>query len=108
MTETLNSGGNQGIYLAGQDWYTLAGFIWDEGGDLADDGDGEGWRGTLDTQAAQRGMDFYRRLHALGDGPSRADEEHPPQAGVFAAGKVAQIWTTSRGSPAPSSSRTPI
>ncbi|MCX5063168.1 extracellular solute-binding protein [Streptomyces sp. NBC_00201] len=91
VTETLNSGGNQGIYLAGQDWYTLAGFIWDEGGDLADDGDGEGWRGTLDTQAAQRGMDFYRRLHALGDGPSRADEEHPPQAGVFAAGKVAQI-----------------
>ncbi|WP_406440432.1 extracellular solute-binding protein [Streptomyces sp. NBC_01613] len=94
-TEKLNSGGNQGIYLAGQDWYTLAGFIWDEGGELADDGDGDGegggWRGTLDTPAALRGMDFYRRLHSLGDGPARSDEEHPPQAGVFAKGRVAQI-----------------
>jgi N,N'-diacetylchitobiose transport system substrate-binding protein len=90
-TEKLNSGGSQGIYLAGQDWYTLAGFIWDEGGDLADDGDGEGWRGTLDTPAALRGMDFYRHLQALGDGPTGADEEHPPQAGVFAKGQVAQM-----------------
>ncbi|EPD66813.1 extracellular solute-binding protein [Streptomyces sp. HGB0020] len=90
-SEKLNSRGNQGIYLAGQDWYTLAGFIWDEGGELADDGDGEGWRGTLDTPAALRGMDFYRQLQALGDGPADADEEHPPQAGVFAKGKVAQM-----------------
>ncbi|MEU6259684.1 extracellular solute-binding protein [Streptomyces sp. NPDC047043] len=89
-TEKLNAGGNQGIYLAGQDWYTLSGFIWDEGGDLASDADG-GWRGTLDTPAALRGMDFYRRLQSLGDGPAGSDEEHPPQAGVFAKGHVAQI-----------------
>ncbi|RMB85894.1 extracellular solute-binding protein [Streptomyces shenzhenensis] len=89
-TEKLNSGGNQGIYLAGQDWYTLSGFIWDEGGELADETDGL-WQGTLDTPAALRGMDFYRRLQALGAGPVGADEEHPPQAGVFADGKVAQI-----------------
>ncbi|MEV5171341.1 extracellular solute-binding protein [Streptomyces flaveolus] len=89
-TEKLNSGGNQGIYLAGQDWYTLSGFIWDEGGDLAREKDYE-WQGTLDTPDALRGMDFYRRLQALGEGPVDADEEHPPQAGVFADGKVAQI-----------------
>ncbi|SOE07436.1 extracellular solute-binding protein [Streptomyces sp. Ag109_G2-15] len=89
-TQKLDSGGNQGIYLAGQDWYTLSGFIWDEGGDLAEQKDYE-WRGTLDTPAALRGMDFYRRLQALGAGPVDADEEHPPQAGVFAGGKVAQI-----------------
>nr|WP_197973023.1 MULTISPECIES: extracellular solute-binding protein [Streptomyces] len=89
-TEKLNSGGNQGIYLAGQDWYTLSGFIWDEGGDLARESGGV-WTGTLDTPAALRGMDFYRRLQALGEGPVDADEEHPPQAGVFAEGKVAQI-----------------
>lgn len=89
-TEKLNSGGNQGIYLAGQDWYTLSGFIWDEGGELAEEKDHE-WLGTLDSPAALRGMDFYRRLQALGEGPAAADEEHPPQAGVFAGGKVAQI-----------------
>ncbi|MFD9094671.1 extracellular solute-binding protein [Streptomyces collinus] len=89
-TEKLNSGGDQGIYLAGQDWYTLSGFIWDEGGELAQEKDYE-WRGTLDTPAALRGMAFYRRLQALGRGPVDSDEEHPPQAGVFAGGKVAQI-----------------
>ncbi|CAM5641792.1 Sugar transporter sugar binding protein OS=Streptomyces glaucescens OX=1907 GN=SGLAU_29350 PE=4 SV=1 [Streptomyces glaucescens] len=88
-TGKLNSGGDQGIYLAGQDWYTLAGFIWDEGGDLAEESGGS-WRGSLDTPAALRGMDFYRRLQALGSGPVDADEEHPPQAGVFAEGRVAQ------------------
>lgn len=90
-TEKLDSGGNQGIYLAGQDWYTLSGFIWDEGGELARQEGDYHWKGTLDTPAALRGMDFYRRLQALGAGPKGADEEHPPQAGVFARGKVAQI-----------------
>ncbi|CAL9356303.1 Diacetylchitobiose binding protein DasA [Streptomyces sp. enrichment culture] len=90
ITAKLDSGGDQGIYLAGQDWYTLAGFVWDEGGDLAEENGGS-WRGSLDTPAALRGMDFYRSLQALGDGPVDADEEHPPQAGVFAKGRVAQI-----------------
>ncbi|MFE6287231.1 extracellular solute-binding protein [Streptomyces sp. NPDC057877] len=89
-TEQLDAGADQGIYLAGQDWYTLAGFIWDEGGDLAKDSGGT-WRGTLDSAAALRGMDFYQQLQALGEGPVDADEEHPPQAGVFASGEVAQI-----------------
>ncbi|MGW7084172.1 extracellular solute-binding protein [Streptomyces sp. NPDC054871] len=92
-TERLNSGGRQGIYLAGQDWYTLAGFIWDEGGDLAKEAKGSQgvWAGSLHTPAALRGMEFYRQLQALGQGPRDADEEHPPQAGVFAKGDVAQI-----------------
>lgn len=89
-TEKLDSDGNQGIYLAGQDWYTLSGFIWDEGGDLATERNSI-WQGSLDTPAALRGMDFYRRLQSLGDGPVAADEDHPPQAEVFARGKVAQI-----------------
>ncbi|MFB7733660.1 extracellular solute-binding protein [Streptomyces sp. NPDC056112] len=89
-SEKLNSATDQGIYLAGQDWYTLSGFIWDEGGDLATETD-SGWKGALDSAAALRGMDFYRQLQALGRGPVDADEEHPPQAEVFAEGKVAQI-----------------
>ncbi|MFD8201882.1 extracellular solute-binding protein [Streptomyces sp. NPDC003470] len=89
-TEKLDHGTDQGIYLAGQDWYTLAGFIWDEGGDLAKESGGA-WTGALDSPAALRGMDFYRELQALGEGPVDADEEHPPQAGVFAKGRVAQI-----------------
>ncbi|MEU6486073.1 extracellular solute-binding protein [Streptomyces sp. NPDC046887] len=89
-TAKLNKDGGQGIYLAGQDWYTLSGFIWDEGGELAVEKDGR-WTGALDGPGAQRGIDFYQRLQALGEGPKDADEEHPPQAEVFADGEVAQI-----------------
>lgn len=85
----LNRGGVQGIYLSGQDWYSLAGFIWDEGGELAVER-GE-WQGALDTPAALRGMAFYKKLQSYGEGPKDADEETPPQAEVFAKGDVAQM-----------------
>ncbi|WP_420707597.1 extracellular solute-binding protein [Streptomyces sp. HmicA12] len=90
ITQRLDTGGQQGIYLAGQDWYTLSGFVWDEGGELAHEAAGT-WTGALDTPAALRGMAFYQQLQALGDGPKDADEEHPPQADQFAEGDIGQI-----------------
>ncbi|MCM2389530.1 extracellular solute-binding protein [Streptomyces albipurpureus] len=93
LSEKLNSNGNQGIYLSGQDWYTLAGFIWEDGGNLAMEKGGS-WEGTLDTAEAKRGMNFYKKLQSHGKGPMNADERTPPQEGVFASGKVAQIIST--------------
>ncbi|MFJ7986040.1 extracellular solute-binding protein [Streptomyces sp. NPDC096351] len=90
VTAKLNRGRTQGIYLPGQNWYTLSGFVWEEGGDLAVK-DGSGWKGALDSPQARAGMDFYRRLQALGKGPKDSDEAKPPQAEVFAKGEVAQI-----------------
>ncbi|MCG7525298.1 extracellular solute-binding protein [Streptomyces sp. OfavH-34-F] len=92
-SEKLNRDGIQGMYLPGQNWYVLAGFIWDEGGELASDKEGD-WQGTLHTPAALKGMQFYSELQALGDGPQDSDEEKPPQVDVFAEGNVAQIITT--------------
>lgn len=104
-TRRLNTHGDQGIYLAGQDWYTLSGFIWDEGGDLATEHGGI-WEGSLHTPAALRGMEFYRQLQALGHGPKDADEEHPRSRAS------SRRATSARSSPCPasprlSSSRTP-
>jgi N,N'-diacetylchitobiose transport system substrate-binding protein len=90
ITGKLNQGETQGIYLPGQNWYTLAGFIWEEGGELAEK-NGDRWKGALDSPEALRGMDFYQRLQALGKGPKDSDEAKPPQADVFAKGDVAQI-----------------
>ncbi|MFB6523610.1 extracellular solute-binding protein [Streptomyces sp. NPDC056401] len=89
-TQKLDKGPQQGIYLAGQNWYVLAGFVWDEGGDLAVESSGQ-WLGTLDEPKAMAGMEFYKQLQALGDGPKDADEETPPQSDVFARGGIAQI-----------------
>ncbi|GAB3123881.1 extracellular solute-binding protein [Streptomyces calidiresistens] len=85
--------GQQGIYLPGQNWYVLAGFVWDEGGELALESGGQ-WRGALDTPEAARAMEFYADLHELGDGPRDADEANPPHEEVFASGRVAQIIST--------------
>ncbi|MEW1691146.1 extracellular solute-binding protein [Streptomyces sp. NPDC091265] len=95
-TTKLNKGGTQGIYLPGQMWYALAGFVWDEGGDLATESGGK-WKGALDTPAALRGMEFYGKLQALGNGPKDSDEDDPPQADVMAQGKVAQVIATPGG-----------
>ncbi|MGC5562390.1 extracellular solute-binding protein [Streptomyces sp. FR-108] len=95
-TEKLNTGDTQGIYLPGQNWYTLAGFVWDEGGDLAVESGGR-WKGSLDTPEAVRGMEFYKKLQALGRGPKDSDEANPPQADVMAKGKVAQIISSPGG-----------
>ncbi|MFI6095847.1 extracellular solute-binding protein [Lentzea sp. NPDC051213] len=89
-TAKLDQGDVQGIYLPGQNWYTLSGFVWDEGGDLAAR-DGDKWKGSLNTPKALAGMDFYKKLQALGDGPKDSDEAKPQQTDVVAAGKVAQF-----------------
>ncbi|WP_369215882.1 extracellular solute-binding protein [Streptomyces flavofungini] len=95
-TKKLNKGDRQGIYLPGQNWYTLSGFIWDEGGDLATESGGT-WRGALDTPEALRAMAFYEKLQALGKGPKDSDEAQPPQAEVMAKGQVAQLISTPGG-----------
>ncbi|MFJ1610009.1 extracellular solute-binding protein [Streptomyces sp. NPDC088253] len=95
-TKKLNTGDTQGIYLPGQNWYTLAGFVWDEGGDLATESGGR-WKGTVDSPEAIRGMEFYEKLQALGKGPKDSDEANPPQADVMAKGKVAQVISTPGG-----------
>ncbi|RJL30883.1 extracellular solute-binding protein [Bailinhaonella thermotolerans] len=99
VTGKVNGSGAQGIYLSGQTWYALAGFVWDEGGDLAVN-EGVRWKGALDTPQALAGMDFYKRLQALGKGPKDADEAKPLQAEVFAKGDVGQIISVPGGAAA--------
>ncbi|MER5934288.1 extracellular solute-binding protein [Streptomyces sp. NPDC002054] len=69
----------QPIYLPGQSWYVLAGFVWDEGGELAVK-DGDKWKGQLGTPAAANGMDFYKKLQAFSTAPKDKDEATPQQS----------------------------
>ncbi|WP_306316859.1 MULTISPECIES: extracellular solute-binding protein [unclassified Streptomyces] len=95
-TKKLNKGARQGIYLPGQNWYAYAGFVWDEGGDLAVESGGT-WKGAIDSQPALRALAFYEKLQALGKGPKDSDEAQPPQAEMMAKGQVAQIISTPGG-----------
>ncbi|MEV6651397.1 extracellular solute-binding protein [Streptomyces sp. NPDC051219] len=70
---------SQPIYLPGQSWYVLAGFIWDEGGDFAVK-DGDKWKGTLSTPEAASAMEFYKKLQSFSTAPKDKDEATPQQS----------------------------
>lgn len=68
----------QPIYLPGQSWYVFAGFLWDEGGDIAAK-DGDKWKGTLGSPQAQKAISFYKKLASLSTAPKDTDEAEPQQ-----------------------------
>ncbi|MGW0518108.1 extracellular solute-binding protein [Crossiella sp. NPDC003009] len=82
----------QPLYLAGQNWYTLLSFIWGEGGDVAKQ-EGTKFTATMNTPEAKAGLEFYKKLVDVSGtkAPKDADEEKPPQAGVYGKGKVGMI-----------------
>ncbi|MCH0538287.1 extracellular solute-binding protein [Streptomyces sp. MUM 203J] len=69
----------QPIYLPGQSWYVFAGFLWDEGGDLAVK-DGDRWKGTLATPEAAAAVNFYKELQSFSTAPKDKDEATPQQS----------------------------
>jgi N,N'-diacetylchitobiose transport system substrate-binding protein len=79
------------MYLPGQEWYTAASLIWDEGGDLAT-GSGKNWKGALTTPQAEAGIARYKALYdALSKAPKDTDEANPQQYQVMAKGDVAMM-----------------
>ncbi|GAA2952126.1 extracellular solute-binding protein [Streptomyces enissocaesilis] len=69
----------QPLYLPGQSWYVYAGFVWDEGGDLAAR-DGEQWKGSLSSPEAVTAMNFYKKLQSFSSAPKDKDEATPQQS----------------------------
>jgi ABC-type glycerol-3-phosphate transport system substrate-binding protein len=79
------------IYLPGQSYYVLGGFIADEGGNFAVS-DGDGWRGALDTPAGRAGMDFYAELQAFSASPTDNDEASPQQSTEIVPNQEVASW----------------
>jgi N,N'-diacetylchitobiose transport system substrate-binding protein len=67
------------IYLPGQSYYVMGGFVADEGGAFAVQ-DGDEWQGSLSTPEGEAGMDFYAELQAFSDSPTDNDEASPQQS----------------------------
>jgi N,N'-diacetylchitobiose transport system substrate-binding protein len=83
--------GFQALYLPGQNWYVAAQMIWDNGGELAVK-DGAAWKGSVETPAAQAGInDYVRIFKELSKAPADTDEATPQQFEVFAKGDVAMM-----------------
>jgi N,N'-diacetylchitobiose transport system substrate-binding protein len=96
QTTYSNVADYSGLYVPGQNWYALMGFIWDEGGEIATN-DGGTWKGGLESPEAQAGIQDYVDYYQAGStGPKDNDEQHPEQATVIANGKagmmIGNLW----------------
>ena len=77
-----------GLYVAGQNWYSLLQMIWDEGGQLAVDNGGT-WKASLESPESMKGIQDYVDYYNAGStGPKGNDEMNPPEYDLFHQGKV--------------------
>jgi N,N'-diacetylchitobiose transport system substrate-binding protein len=79
------------LYIAGQDWYSALGFVYDFGGKIATTHDGK-WVGTLDNPRALAGLNAFKSTFlALSKGSKSTDEAHPFPTTPFAQGQAASF-----------------
>jgi N,N'-diacetylchitobiose transport system substrate-binding protein len=77
-----------GLYVAGQNWYSLLQMIWDRGGTLATQSNGT-WSANLESAASMQGIQDYVDYYKAGStGPANNDEMNPPEYTLFQQGKV--------------------
>src|SRR5262249_35083010 len=79
------------FYVAGPDWYTALGFVYDFGGQIATL-NGDKWTGTLDQPRAIAGLTAYKNTFlALSRASKTQDEAHPFPTTPFSQGHVASF-----------------
>jgi N,N'-diacetylchitobiose transport system substrate-binding protein len=77
-----------GLYVAGQNWYSLLQMIWDRGGTLATESNGT-WAANLESPESMAGIQDYVDYYNAGStGPKDNDEMNPPEYTLFSQGKV--------------------
>jgi N,N'-diacetylchitobiose transport system substrate-binding protein len=86
------------VYIAGTDWYTALGFVYDFGGKIATQVSGK-WKGTLDSPRAIAGLTAYKNFfNAASHASKTTDEAHPFPYDAYAKGLAGAIpgasWVT--------------
>jgi len=74
------------VYIAGTDWYTAMGFVYDFGGKIATQISGK-WKGALDSPASIAGLTAYKNFFlAASRAAKTGDESRPTPYSVYAEG----------------------
>jgi N,N'-diacetylchitobiose transport system substrate-binding protein len=90
--------GFSGFYVAGTDWYSAMGFVFDYGGNIATRVSGK-WKGALDTPKSIAGLTAYKNFfNAASRASKTTDEAHPNPYDQYAAGlagsMIGPAWYT--------------
>jgi N,N'-diacetylchitobiose transport system substrate-binding protein len=80
-----------GFWFPGQDWRNGATFVWDAGGDLATENDGE-WTGSLESDESIAGLERAQQLFEQASGAAKDGNEADPWT-PFCAGEVGMMST---------------
>lgn len=80
-----------GFWFPGQDWRNGAAFVWDAGGDLAVESDGE-WTGALSSPESVAGLERAQQLFVDASGAPKDGNEADPWT-PFCAGEVGMMST---------------
>ena len=79
------------LYIAGQDWYTALGFVYDFGGQIATQSGGT-WTGALDKPRAIAGLNAFKSTYlALSKASKSTDEANPFPTTPFSQGHAASF-----------------
>lgn len=79
------------VYIAGTDWYIAMGFVYDYGGRIATFRRGK-WVGSLNSPAARRGLEAYKRFFTVASRASKTTiETRPNPYDVYAQGNAGSI-----------------
>ncbi|GAA2532299.1 ABC transporter substrate-binding protein [Winogradskya humida] len=84
------------FYLPGQYWFAGLQFIWDAGGEIANN-DGGTWKGAFAADAGQKGLAEFRTFQNAYSTPASQtlDTLVPDQTQLFADGKTSAVLATS-------------
>src|SRR5262245_320676 len=91
MSANSSDKGFSAFYVAGKDWYTALGFVYDYGGQIATSAGGK-WKGTLDTPRSIAGLNAFKKtFDSLSRASKSTDEANPFPTVPFSQGHAASF-----------------
>jgi N,N'-diacetylchitobiose transport system substrate-binding protein len=78
-----------GIYLPGKNWYAVLSYIWEHGGDIAVQEDGE-WVGQLDSAGSVAGLEYFKQVFDEANA-APADSDDAQDFTAFCNGEVGMM-----------------
>jgi N,N'-diacetylchitobiose transport system substrate-binding protein len=91
LNKKFSKKGYSAVYIAGTDWYSAMGFVFDYGGKIAAQVSGK-WKGLLESKQSIAGLTAFKKFYLAASKASKTtDEIHPNPYSVYADGNAGSM-----------------
>ena len=91
LNKKFGKSGYSAVYIAGTDWYSAMGFVYDYGGKIATQVSGK-WKGLLESPQSIAGLTAFKNFFLAASKASKTtDEIHPNPYSVYADGNAGSM-----------------